>query len=86
LDSRVVRFRNPGGAVVTDCVFAAKAAGDVDDVRPVLASIIAKDAEYEPDAEKTALYRALFDLRRRLVKADMGPAFETLARIRARAL
>lgn len=78
LAANVVRYRNAGGAVVTDCIFAAKAAGDLDEVIPVLERVIAKDAEYAPSPESSRLYRELFEKKQRLVKSDMKTAFHTL--------
>lgn len=82
LAADVVRFRNAGGAVVTNCVFAAIAAGDVTDAKAALTKTIVKDAQYTPDAEKSALYRRLFKLKTRLVQQDMKTAFETLTAMR----
>lgn len=78
LSADVVRYRNAGGAVVTDCVFAAKAAGEVSEIVPELERTIAKDAEYAPSKEASALYRGLFEKKQRLVKTDMKAAFHTL--------
>lgn len=83
LNATVVRYRNAGGAVVTNCVFAAKAAGHISDVRPLLEKTIIKDAEYTPNGENSALYRTLFDLKARLVKADLQAAYGTLMQMRA---
>ena len=82
LGSQVVRYRNAGGAVVTNCVFAALAAGDIEDVRPWLEKTIVRDAEYTPDAANTALYRKLFALKSRLVQKDMSAAFATMREMR----
>ncbi|MDO4936888.1 MAG: FGGY family carbohydrate kinase [Sutterellaceae bacterium] len=82
LDATVVRFRNAGGAVVTNCVFAALAAGHITEVKPLLEKTIVQDAQYAPDADNTALYRKLFNLKTRLVQTDMKAAFETLCEMR----
>lgn len=82
LNATAVRYRNAGGAVVTNCVFAAKAAGHIDDVRPLLEKTIIKDAEYTPNADNSTLYRKLFDLKTKLVKADLQPAYATLMQMR----
>ena len=82
LNATVVRYRNAGGAVVTNCVFAAKAAGHIDDVRPLLEKTIIKDAEYTPNADNSTLYRKLFDLKTKLVKADLQPSYATLMQMR----
>ena len=82
LNATVVRYRNAGGAVVTNCVFAAKAAGHIEDVRPLLEKTIIKDAEYTPNADNSTLYRKLFDLKTKLVKTDLQPAYATLMQMR----
>jgi xylulokinase len=80
-----VRYRNAGGAVVTNCVFAALASGAIseDGVRAALEKTIVRDALYEPNAENGALYRRLFNLKQQLVKQDMRKAFATLTSMRS---
>ncbi|MCI6529547.1 MAG: FGGY family carbohydrate kinase [Mesosutterella sp.] len=82
LASDVVRYRTAGGAVVTNCVFAALAAGDVKAVRPALEKTITKDAEYAPNPENTELYRKLLEKKKQLVKTDMKAAFHTLRQMK----
>lgn len=82
LAADVVRFRTAGGAVVTNCVFAAKAAGDVEDVTQALSQTFVKDAQYQPNEANSRLYRKLFNLKTKLVKDDMKAAFDTLAAMR----
>ena len=82
LASRVVRFRNAGGAVVTNCVFAALASGAIDEPIESLKRTIQMNAAYLPDEENTRLYRRLYDLKTRLVKSDMEQAFDTLVQMR----
>ncbi len=82
LNAEVVRYRNSGGAVVTNCVFAALAAGDIADVKAALEKTIVRDAHYEPNAANTAIYRRLFELKTKLVKEDLQPAYRTLAAMR----
>lgn len=82
LNARVVRFRNAGGAVVTNCAFAALAAGHISNLREVLERTIAPDAQYAPNATNTALYERLFALKTQLVQHDMQAAFATLAQMR----
>ena len=86
LDSDVVRFRNAGGAVVTNCVFAAYAAGHVADVRAELEKTITRDAEYHPNEKNTKLYRNLYELKAKLVKDDLQSAYKTLSAMREAAL
>ncbi|MEI3144168.1 FGGY-family carbohydrate kinase [Dakarella massiliensis] len=78
LASDVVRFRNAGGAVVTNCVFAALASGGVKDVIPALQKTIVRDASYAPNPANSELYRDLFMKKVKLVKQDMREAFKTL--------
>ncbi len=82
LNAHVVRFRTAGGAVVTNCVFAAKAAGHLDDVTGALTKTFVKDAQYQPNEENSKLYRELFNLKTKLVHTDMKAAFDTLQAMR----
>ena len=82
LDAVVTRYKVSGGAVRTNSVFAAYAAGDVDDLLSKLESLLEKDAEYEPNKENSAQYRKLFTLKRELVQSDMPSSFTKLAKIR----
>ncbi len=78
LAADVVRYRNAGGAVVTNCVFASYATGGTESIIPALKDTIMKDASYAPDEKNTAAYRSLFEKKQRLVKKDMQEAFRTL--------
>ena len=82
LDAVVTRYKVSGGAVRTNSVFAAYAAGDVEDLMGKLESLLEKDAEYEPNKDNTAQYRKLFTLKRDLVQSDMTTSFAKLTKIR----
>jgi xylulokinase len=82
LSSEVVRYKNKGGAVVTNCLFAAYAAGDITEIRENLAKILVVDEEYKPDSKNTALYRTLSEFRRDLITKDMPHAFARLWEIK----
>jgi xylulokinase len=82
LSSEVVRYKNKGGAVVTNCLFAAYAAGDITEIRENLAKILVVDEEYKPDAKNTALYRTISEFRRDLITKDMPHAFARLWEIK----
>lgn len=82
LNAQVVRYRTAGGALVTDCVIAAQAAGDLEDPIPALSASIVKDAEYTPNPDNTKLYRELFDLKTQIVKTNMTDAFAALSQVR----
>ncbi len=82
LGADVVRFRNAGGAVLTNCIVAAHAVGDAPNVKQTLSDNIARDAEYTPDAALTARYRMLYDMRQLLVREDMKAAFSRLVAMR----
>ena len=86
LGAEVVRFENPGGAVLTNCVFGAYAAGDlegVDDVKAALGSVIKRSGVYKPEAALTRRYRELFENRQKLVREDLKAAFSRLVKMRA---
>ncbi len=82
LNARLVRFKNAGGAVLTNCIFGAYAVGDQKDVVAALSANIALDGEYEPNAELSARYRRLYTLRNTLVREDMKAAFSRLVSMR----
>lgn len=82
LSSKVVRYRNAGGAVVTNCVFAALAAGAIHEPKESLKKTIQLNATYLPDETNTRLYRKLYELKTRLIKYDLKKTFETLAEMR----
>ncbi len=83
LGADVVRFRNAGGAVLTNCIVAAYAVGDAPDIRQVLSDNIERDAEYAPDPALNARYRTLYDMRQKLVREDMKAAFSRLVAMRS---
>ena len=78
LDSEVVRYKNKGGAVVTNCLFAAYAVGDFKDIIPNLRKVLVVDKEYAPRKEMTSLYRRLHSFQKDLIKSDMPEAFKRL--------
>lgn len=83
LGADVVRFRNAGGAVLTNCIVAAHAVGNAPDIRQVLSDNIERDAEYAPDPALNARYRTLYDMRQKLVREDMKAAFSRLVAMRS---
>ena len=82
LNANVVRFKNAGGAVLTNCIVASYAVGDTLDICEALSANIAQDAQYTPDAKHSARYRKLFDMRNTLVRKDMKAAFHRLVAMR----
>ena len=89
LEANIVRFKNPGGAVLTNCIFGAWATGglggETDDPAPLreaLAAAITPSGSFEPDATRSRTYRELYEMRRSLVAVDMKAAFEKLVRMR----
>ena len=72
--------------VLTNCVFGAYAAGDlegVDDVKAALGSVIKRSGVYKPEAALTRRYRELFENRQKLVREDLKAAFSRLVKMRA---
>lgn len=82
LNAKLVRFKNAGGAVLTNCILGAYAIGDQEDVVKTLEDNIEQDAHYEPDAQLSARYRRLYELRTTLVREDMKAAFSRLVAMR----
>lgn len=83
LDAEIVRFRNPGGAVLTNCVFGAYATGALGDIQGALSRVIEENGRYRPDAAMTSRYRRLYESRKALVKDDLRAAFARLVQMRA---
>ena len=85
LNAEVIRYRNAGGAVLTNCVFGAWATsgtGKVEDVKATLARVIEENGRYAPDQELSKRYRMLYENRTALVKSDMREAFDRLVAMR----
>lgn len=82
LDAELVRYKNAGGAVLTNCIIGSYAVGDTDDVKAALAANIELDARYSPDESLTKRYRELFEMRNELVRVDMKAAFHRLVNMR----
>lgn len=61
-----------GGAVPTNCIVAAYAAGDIKDLKKALERQLEVKATYVPDEENTKMYRASYEKRGALLKASMG--------------
>ncbi len=75
LDAKIVRFANPGGAVLTNCIVAAYGVGDIPDIVEAVEASTEKSGAYTPDPAMTKRYRALYGERSRLIR-EMLPAFE----------
>ena len=85
LNADIVRYKNPGGAVLTNCVFGAWAtsgAENVEDVKKTLAGVIALNGDYKADPAMVRRYRTLFESRSKLVSDDMKAAFKRLVAMR----
>lgn len=70
-----------GGALMTDCVTAARAIGDVSDLRARMSELAEPARTFAPDPASTALYRGLYGQRRRVMDGMM-PVFGTLKGMR----
>lgn len=86
LEAEIVRYRNAGGAVLTNALFGAWATSDrKDDITAVvdlLSGAIETDAEYKPDPETSLRYAEIGALRATLIREDMREAFRRLVTIR----
>ena len=69
LDTKVVTLKVAGGAVPTNCIVAAYAAGDRPDLQQALQRQLEIKATYVPDENHTATYRRAYDKRETLLKA-----------------
>ena len=82
LDSTTVTFETAAGAVMTNCLFGAYAVGNVKEIEETIDRHLRIKKVYEPAKERTDFYRSQYELKNRLVKADLARAFETLKEIR----
>ncbi len=82
LSSEVVRYKNKGGALVTDSIFAAYAVGDIAEIVPYVKKSLVPDEEYIPNKETSQLYRKIFNLQKELIAQDMPETFNRLWEIK----
>ena len=69
LSTHVQTLQVAGGAVPTNCLVAARAVGDITNLKAVLQQRLAVKDSYEPHAELTALYRKQYEKRRHILAA-----------------
>ena len=82
LNSRTVTLENAAGAVMTNCLFGAYAAGDITDIRQALTDNLHIKKVCDPDADNHAFYRRQYEKKNRLVKTELAQAFCTLKEMR----
>lgn len=82
LDANVVRYKNAGGAVLTNCIVAAHAVGQADDIVATIKKNIEQDAAYKPRPEFHKRYKKLAAMRDVLIREDMHAAFDRLVEMR----
>ncbi len=82
LDSEVVTLKTAGGAIMTNVVTAAYAAGDIQSMQDSFNTWLETKKVYKPDKKNTEYYRKIYDIQNKLIKSDMKVAFDTLAAIR----
>ncbi|MGI6591250.1 MAG: FGGY-family carbohydrate kinase [Eggerthellaceae bacterium] len=78
LDATAITLENAGSAIMTDCLFGAYATGAVSDITEALTESLDIKRTYKPDAGNHAFYERQYELRTKLVKQDMGAAFDTI--------
>lgn len=83
LNATAQTLKNPGSAVVTNCLFAAYAMGRIDDIKGALARNLDVKRTFQPDAQRHAFYQRQYQQRQGLVKRDMTAAFATIHRMAA---
>ena len=69
LSTHVQTLQVAGGAVPTNCLVAARAVGDITNLKAVLQQRLAVKDSYEPHAELTTLYRKQYEKRRHILAA-----------------
>ena len=82
LESRVVRYKNKGGAVITNCLFGAYAVGDVDNLQEAINKILIPDESYKPNPEHSKKYRQYYGVQRDLIRKDLPQAFSALWKLK----
>ena len=82
LDSEVVTLKTAGGAIMTNIVTAAYAAGDIADLKESFNSWLETKKVYTSDKKNTEYYRKIYDIQNKLIKSDLKVAFDTLAAVR----
>ncbi|MDO5854099.1 MAG: FGGY-family carbohydrate kinase, partial [Thermoplasmata archaeon] len=70
-------MRNHGGAMTTNCIMAAYAAGDIPDMMDALKGAAEPDRTYIPDPGNTASYRSQYEGRQKVLEGMKG-VFPTL--------
>lgn len=85
IDTEIIRYRNAGGAVLTNAIFARWALRqkeDFDALRAQLAAAIEENGRYQPDEKTVALYKKVAALRSRLITQHMKSSFHALTQLR----
>ena len=77
-----VTMRDHGGALLTDCITAAYAVGDVPDIGSALKAAETAEHVYEPDLGDTAVYRRQYEGRRAVLDGMRGvfPSLRSMVR------
>lgn len=75
LNTKVVRYKNAGGAVITNCVFAAYALGEFANLQHELQKLLIVDNSYESHADQHQLYQQIYQTKQELVKHDLQSSF-----------
>lgn len=71
------------GGLMADAAVAARAVGDIADLKETMRSWITFRGRFEPDAKNAAIYAKIFEERRRMLEGPMKEIFEGLKNIRA---
>lgn len=69
LDTKVQTLKVAGGAVPTNCIVAAYSVGDIKNLKDILQQQLVVKDSYDPNREKTSLYRKLYGKRKVLLQA-----------------
>ncbi|MDO5862550.1 MAG: FGGY-family carbohydrate kinase, partial [Thermoplasmata archaeon] len=83
LGATAVTMRNHGGAMTTNCIMAAHAAGDIPDMMGALRAAAEPDRTYVPDPGNRAVYRSQHAGRMKVLEGMKG-VFGTLSTMSVR--
>lgn len=78
LKTKVKTYKLFGGALATNCIFAAYAVGDISDLQQSLEQILILNKEYICDDHHNQIYEHIYQIKEKLVNNQLQNSFDTL--------
>lgn len=78
LNSQTITLENAAGAVMTNCLFAAYAVGEIENIREALSANLHIKCKYVPNNQNHTFYLKQYEKKNCLVKVQLAQAFQTL--------